>query len=79
MGDVCILFLLSSETLRLVLAQTFEGRARALELVLDFPVEPRAHVFRALGWLLKIGPLCVVDVPVPIMSPISASQPSEGI
>jgi hypothetical protein len=55
------LVLPSIEEVRMVLTRSVEGPAPAIHLVRDIAVERRAHVFRGLGWLLKLGVLRFVD------------------
>lgn len=53
----------SPEEVRLVLTQAVSGPSRAVELVQNIAAERKAHVFRGLGWLLKIGALRLADTP----------------
>jgi len=62
------LVLPSPDEVRLVLSQAVNGRSRAVELVQGVAPERRAHVFRALGWLLKIGALRTIEIPNSKMS-----------
>ena len=56
------LVLPSPEEVRLVLKRAVNGPARAVELVQDIAAERKAHAFRGLGWLVKIGALRLADV-----------------
>lgn len=51
------LVLPSPDEVRLVLTTAVKGPTRAVNLVRDIAAERRAHVFRGLGWLLKVGAL----------------------
>jgi len=57
------LVLPSPDEVRLVLSQAVNGRSRAVELVQDIAAGRKAHVFRGLSWLLKIGALRIADTP----------------
>ena len=59
------LVLPSPEEVRLVLTQAVKSPSRAVELLQDIAAERKAHVFRGLGWLFKIGALRLADVPEP--------------
>lgn len=45
------------EEVRIVLTFAVKGPTRAVDMVSEIAAERRAHVFRGLGWLLKIGAL----------------------
>ena len=45
------------DEVRLVLTTAVTGHSRAVDLVRDIPEDRRAHVFRSLSWLLKVGAL----------------------
>lgn len=49
------------DEVQLVLATAVKGPTRAVDLVRDIAAERRAHVFRGLGWLLKVGVLKLTD------------------
>jgi starch synthase len=51
------LVLPTPEEVRVILVRAIEGPARAVELVRDIAAQRRGHVFRGLGWLLKLGAL----------------------
>lgn len=55
------LVLPTPEEVRLVLNRAVEGPAHAVDLVGDIAAERRAHVFRGLGWLLKLGSLRLAE------------------
>lgn len=56
------LLLPTPEEVRLVLSHAITGPSRAADLVRDIAADRRAHVFRGLGWLLKLGSLRLVDI-----------------
>jgi glycosyltransferase involved in cell wall biosynthesis len=49
------------DEVQLVLSIVVKGPTRAVDLVRDNAADRRAHVFRGLGWLLKIGALRLAD------------------
>lgn len=51
------LVLPTPDEVRLVLITAVKAPMRAVDLVRDISMERRAHVFRGLGWLLKVGAL----------------------
>ena len=51
------LILPTPDEVKLVLARAIKGPTRAVDLVRDIAADRRAHVFRGLGWLLKLGAL----------------------
>lgn len=55
------LVLPTPDEVQLVLATAVKGPSRAVDLVQDTASEQKAHVFRGLGWLIKIGALRLVD------------------
>ena len=48
------------EEVRLVLTCAIAGPSLAVDLVRNIPQERRGHVFRSLGWFLKLGILRIV-------------------
>lgn len=49
------LMLPTPEEVRLVLSHAVDGPVQAVDLVRNIAAERRGHVFRGLGWLLKLG------------------------